>query len=86
MNDLPEGYETTMVGNDEYYYYGGVFYVLTDQGYQVVAAPIGAIVTELPVGAVDQQINGEDLFVYNNVYYQPISQDGQDAYEVVQVN
>jgi Family of unknown function (DUF6515) len=86
VSDLPEGYETTMVGNDEYYYYGGAFYILTDQGYQVVAAPVGAVVTELPVGAVNQQINGEDLLVYNNVYYQPISQDGQDAYEVVQVN
>jgi hypothetical protein len=72
-----------MVGNDEFYYYGGAFYVSTDQGYQVVAAPIGAVITELPVGAADQQIDGEDLLLYNNVYYQPISQDGDDAYEVV---
>ncbi len=81
---LPDGYETTMVGNDTFYYFGGAFYVSTDQGYQVVAAPPGAVITQLPVGAVDQQINGQDLLVYNNVYYSPISQDGQDAYEVVQ--
>jgi hypothetical protein len=41
------------------------------------------VITQLPVGAVDQQINDQDLLVYNNVYYMPISQDGQDAYEVV---
>lgn len=80
---LPDGYETTMVGNDTYYYFGGAFYVQTDQGFQVVAAPPGAVITQLPVGAVDQQVNGQELLVYDNVYYMPISQDGQDAYEVV---
>ena len=80
---LPEGYETTMVGNDTFYYYGGAFYVNTDQGYQVVDAPPGAVITQVPVGAVEQDVNDQQLLVYNNVYYQPISQDGQDAYEVV---
>jgi hypothetical protein len=83
---LPDGYETTMVGDDTYYYYAGAFYVGVDQGYQVVQAPVGAVVSQLPEGAVDQQSNGEDLLVYNNVYYEPISQDGQDAYQVVQPN
>ncbi|HXB10213.1 MAG TPA: DUF6515 family protein [Puia sp.] len=81
--DLPPGYETTMVGNDTYFYFGGAFYVNTGQGYQVVVAPAGAVITQLPVGAVEQQVNGETLLVYNNTYYAPISQDGQDAYEVV---
>ena len=72
-----------MVGNDTYYYFAGAFYIYTGQGYQVVQAPAGAVITQLPVGAVEQQINGEDLLVYNNTYYAPISQDGQDAYEVV---
>jgi hypothetical protein len=83
VGSLPDGYETTMVGNDTFYYFGGAFYVATDQGYQVVAAPPGAVITQLPTGAVDQQINGQDLLVYNNVYYSPISENGQDAYEVV---
>jgi hypothetical protein len=86
VNYLPEGYETTMVGDDTFYYYGGTFYVSTGQGYQVVAAPPGAVITQLPDGAVQQDVNGESLLVYNNVYYAPISQDGQDSYEVVQVN
>ncbi len=84
--DLPQGYETTMVGNDTFYYFGGAFYIDNGQGFQVVTAPPGAVITQLPVGAVEQQINGETLMVYNNVYYLPISEDGQDAYEVVQGN
>ncbi len=86
VSSLPPGYETVMVGNDYYYYYGGAFYINNGQGYQVVPAPIGAVVTQIPDGAVEQQINGQDLLVFNNTYYQPISQDGQDAYQVVQVN
>jgi hypothetical protein len=81
---LPPGYETPVGADGQtYYYFGGVFYVLISQGYQVVVAPPGAVVSQLPVGAVDQQVNGEDILVYNNTYYEPISQDGQDAYEVV---
>jgi hypothetical protein len=83
VSSLPEGYETTMVGNDTFYYFGGAFYIDNGQGYQVVQAPAGAVVTQLPVGAIEQQVNGETLMAYNNVYYAPISQDGQDSYEVV---
>jgi Family of unknown function (DUF6515) len=83
---LPQGYETTMVGNDTYYYYGGAFYITNGQGYQVVPSPPGAVIIQLPVGAVEQQINGDTYLVYNNTYFQPISQDGQDAYEVVTPN
>ena len=46
-------------------------------------APPRAVITQVPVGAVEQDVNDQQLLVYNNVYYQPISQDGQDAYEVV---
>jgi hypothetical protein len=86
VSSLPPGYETTMVGNDDYFYYGGTFYIDTGNGYQVVAAPFGAVITQIPDGAVQQDINGETYLVYNNTYYQPVSEDGQDAYEVVQVN
>jgi hypothetical protein len=86
VNYLPPGYETTMAGDDTYYYYGGSFYISNGDGYQVVPAPVGAVVTQIPDGATEQQINGESYLLYNNTYYQPVSQDGQDAYEVVQVN
>jgi hypothetical protein len=86
VSSLPPGYETTMVGNDYYYYYGGAFYIDTGSGYQVVQAPYGAVVTQIPDGAIQQDINGQTYLVYNNTYYQPVSQNGSDAYEVVQVN
>ena len=83
---LPPGYETTMVADDTYFYYGGTFYTDTGNGYQVVPAPFGAVVTQIPDGAVEQDINGQTYLVYNNTYYQPVSMNGTDAYEVVQVN
>jgi len=80
---LPEGYETTQVGDQTYYYYGGAFYVYNGTGYQVVQAPPGAVVTELPDGAQQQDLDGQSYLVFNNTWFQPISQDGQDAYEIV---
>jgi hypothetical protein len=80
---LPPGYETPVVDGVTYYFFAGVFYTDTGQGYQVIAAPPGAVIYQLPDGAVDQQIAGQDFLVYNNTWYEPISQDGQDAYEVV---
>ncbi len=80
---LPPGYESPVVDGVTYYYFGGVFYTYTGQGYQVVVAPPGAVIYQLPEGATDQQIDGQDFLVYNNTFYEPISQDGQDAYEVV---
>jgi hypothetical protein len=80
---IPQGYETPVVDGTTYYYFAGVFYVYTGQGYQVVAAPPGAVIYQLPDGATDQQVDGQDFLVYNNTWYAPIEQDGQDAYEVV---
>jgi hypothetical protein len=86
VSSLPPGYETVMVGDDYYYYYGGTFYINTGQNYQVVDAPPGAVVSEVPDGATEQDVNGETYLVYNNTYYEPVSSDGQDAYQVVQMN
>lgn len=83
---LPDGYETVQTDNGTDYYYGGVFYVqVGDNSFRVVPAPVGAIVSEIPEGATQQNINGESYLLYNNAYYIPISQDGQDAYQVVQI-
>lgn len=86
VSSLPDGYETVQVGDDYFYYFGGTFYIGLDQGFQVVNAPPGAIVMDIPDGATQQNINGEIYLVYNNTYYEPVSFNGQDAYQVVQVN
>ena len=83
---LPDGYVTVQVGDALYYYYGGAFYISMGNSYRVVPAPAGAIVYEIPEGAAEQVINGINYLLYNNTYYLPISQNGQDAYEVVEVN
>ena len=80
---LPAGYATTEVGGIDYYYYGGVFYAATQDGYQIVRAPAGAIVYNLPEGC--QQVQAGDIVYlqYGNSFFQPIQFNGQDAYEVV---
>ncbi|HLX93025.1 MAG TPA: DUF6515 family protein [Puia sp.] len=83
---LPDGYETCQVGDAYYYYYAGVFYTAIQQGYQVIPAPAGAVVTSIPDGAIEQTFNGESVLFYNNTYFAPILENGQDAYEVVSPN
>ncbi len=74
------------VGEDTFYYYGGVFYIQVDNGYQVVRAPAGAVIYQLPDGATTENANGVTYLVYNGDYYQPIQDNnGQPAYEVVDI-
>ena len=51
----------------------------------MVQAPNGAVVYNLPDGAVATNLGGVSYLRYNGVYYLPTQVDGQDAYEVVQV-
>ena len=83
---LPDGFETVQVGDYYYYYFGGAFYTKEGNSFRVVPAPAGAIIYQLPEGATEQAINGETYLMFNNVYYLPVSQNGQDAYEVIQMN
>ena len=86
VNYLPDGYITIQVGDTYYYYYGGAFYIAFGSSFRVVQAPIGAVVYEIPEGATEQVINGVTYLYYNNTYFLPISQNGQDAYEVAEIN
>lgn len=85
INRLPDGYESIFVGDEAYYYYGGAFYVSDNGSFRVIPAPVGAVITHLPEGAQEETINGQRYLRYNNAYFQPISNNGQDAYQVVQV-
>jgi hypothetical protein len=53
------------------------------QGYQVISPPIGATVTTLPSGAVDQNINGTTYFDFGGAYYRPFYSGSSVIYEVV---
>jgi hypothetical protein len=82
---LPQGYNKLTVGGTVYYYYGGVFYLFTQNGFMVVRAPAGAVVPNLPDGCQQIQAGNIIYLRYNNAYYQPILYNGQNAYEVVEI-
>ncbi|MGB4853724.1 MAG: DUF6515 family protein, partial [Ignavibacteria bacterium] len=58
---------------------------LSGDSYNVVTAPVGAVVNDLPEGAEEIEVGGVKLLKYNNAFFQPVSQSGNDAYEVVNV-
>jgi hypothetical protein len=67
---LPHGYAEVSVGRDRYYYHRGTFYRPGRHGYEVVRAPRGCVVRELPPLYSRVYIGGSLFYRYNNVYYQ----------------
>jgi hypothetical protein len=86
VNTLPEGMEKITLNSDEYYYFGGAFYVKTKDSYKVIEAPDGAIITNIPDGGEEVEIDGNKYVKYNNTYFQPLTQDGKNMYQVVAVS
>jgi hypothetical protein len=76
---LPHGYAEVSVGRDHYYYHRGTFYRPGHRGYEVVRAPRGCIVRELPPRYARVYFNGSLFYRYNDVYYQSCP----DGYVVV---
>jgi hypothetical protein len=82
---LPAGFQQLMVGGETYFYFGGAFFVSNGGNYEVVQAPAGAVVYNLPEGATTEQVDNYSYLQFNGTYYQPIQVNGQDAYEVVEL-
>ncbi len=82
---LPPGNTPVVVVDNRFYYYGGAYYVKENTGYKVVEPPIGAIVTNIPEGGKEVEINGIKYVKINDSYYQPVKNDGKDAYQVAEV-
>jgi hypothetical protein len=80
---LPSGYSNIQASGASYYYYGGDYYIKNNNAYRVVAPPIGAFVTNLPEGTAETTVSGNHYLFYNGTYYQPVSVNGQNGYEVV---
>lgn len=80
VNVIPNNFLTIMVGRNPYYYYEGVYYRQdpTVNEYEVVDAPMGAIVPELPQDDVRAVvINGKTYFEYDNILYKAVvTRDG----------
>ncbi len=86
IKTMPDKYETVSIDDKtKNYYYGGAFYEKTDKGYTVVPPTAGAVVEHLPEGGEEVKM-GEITYVkIGETYYQPVKENGKDAYEVVDV-
>jgi hypothetical protein len=84
---LPEGFITTYVEADEYYYYLGTFYQVdsTTGHYVVINAPAGAIVPYLPEDYEQVIVDGENYYLFANTYYRPYYDEGEVVFVVVDV-
>lgn len=83
IGSLPDGYTTVPLGNETFYYFAGTFYDRTANGYTVIDAPAGAIVYDLPEGCTELKIGNITYLQFNETVFQPIVIDGENAYEVV---
>lgn len=66
---LPRGYVRIVVLGLPYFYIGGVYYRHHVDGYIVVRAPIGAVVSVLPPGFISFSIGGIFYYYVNDTYY-----------------
>ena len=82
---LPSDYMTFIIGRRSYYYVDGVYYTKRNSGrvYEVVEAPIGAIVRYLPISAEAIQIDNQSFFACNLTVYSKIRSSQGHAYKVV---
>lgn len=80
---LPFGFYSFYWGPEHYYYYGGIFYLPYNGGYQVVVPPVGAVVLNLPDGAQSITIDGQLFYEFNGVYYKDgVDDKGKKVYVV----
>ncbi len=82
---LPDD-NTEINGDDgsKYYYYASTFYIQDGDEYVVVQPPVGATVPYVPDDAQKKKVNDVEYYVYNGIYYQAKSSNGDVVYEVVE--
>ena len=66
---LPLGFITLQLGGAPYYYCGGIYYQPVDGGYQEVYPPVGAVVPQLPDGAIAINAGGLTYFYAGGAFY-----------------
>lgn len=59
------------------------FYASVLGGYEVNPPPIGATVSTLPNGAVNENIGGTTYFTFGGAFYRPFYSGSSVIYEVV---
>ena len=77
-------YTSVYVKGKLYYFHDGVFYDKTRSGeYHSVPAPAGAVISNLPAGAVEVRENNRVYWKAADTWYEPIGSGGQTVYRVV---
>ena len=84
---LPPKTDTVVINETtNNYYYGGTYYEKSGGGYTVVEPMAGTVVSNLPEGGEEVKVGDVTYVKVGGTYYQPITQDGKDMYEVVKVD
>ncbi|MBC7650781.1 MAG: hypothetical protein H7101_03435, partial [Deinococcales bacterium] len=88
VNTLPYGYYPFNFGRNYYYYHNNTFFRRNNnRNFEVVSAPIGAKLPELPRDAKTVIIDGVRYYELGGTYYQETYNNNNDVlYEVVGVN
>ena len=83
MPTPPPSCSTVYVGSTAKLDCGGAFYSKVPNGYEVIPPPIGASVSVLPSGAVNQTIGGNNYYTFGGAYYEPFYNGSSVIYQVV---
>jgi hypothetical protein len=85
VNVLPPGYWGFYMGPSPYYYYGGAYYRPGPRpgDYEVIDAPLGASVPELPHGAKVVVINEQKFYELDGTYYKEDIRDNNEIWYTV---
>ena len=86
IDNLPMGFITIRVGQETYYYDGGIFYqkVIREQAYVVVPPPIGAVIFDIPQGYALMLIHGISFYEYAGIYYRRVLEGYRVIYPPVE--
>ena len=84
VESLPRHHEILYgESGDSYYFHSGTYYQAAEQGFQVVKAPVGIEVENLPSTAEMVAIDRQQYFVYMDTYYQAFFGGSGVVYKVV---
>ena len=84
LTGLPKGFSTLLFEGKTLFYHQGVYFAQKgDEGFEVINAPIGAIIKELPNGAKPNNSSARATYRHGNVIYEPVLEYGKTVYKVI---
>ncbi|WP_273444889.1 DUF6515 family protein [Neolewinella agarilytica] len=87
ITSLPANLPYLRRGNNRYYLYQGIYYLpVGSDVYEVVDAPVGAIIDRLPDDYETVELDGKVYYRLNETYYKAVLEaNGNVVYEVIRV-